>query len=147
MLITNFIRLAFLLGIFFVGVCNLDAQVINPQIKDLSIGSKYNHIVKKLGKPLSDTRSGVVPCGGTMRTLFYGGLILRLEVGGIEPLGLYKVEVTSEKWPVSGLRIGARRSDVVKKFGPGPYYILDGYARFQYKRSRLAKIEWEFNYC
>ena len=137
-----------LLGIILSAVYGFNAQVINPRIKGLSIGSKYKDIVKNLGRPISDKLGGNVPCGGdTMRTLFYKGLVLRLEVGGTRPLGLYKVEVSSPKWSVSGLRIGARRIDVVKKFGPGPYFISDGYARFQFKRNRLLKMEWEFNFC
>ena len=60
---------------------------------------------------------------------------------------LYKVEITSNKWSVSGLHIGARQREIVKKFGAGPYFIKDGYANFQYQRGRLVKMEWEFNFC
>lgn len=138
---------AFLLGIFIAATIGINAQVINPRISGLRIGSNYREIVKKLGKPLSDKRRGEVPCGDAMRTLVYPGLVLRLEVGGIKPLGLYKIEVSSPKWLVSGLRIGARRSEVLKKFGSEPRFIKDGYAHFHYKRNRLAKMEWEFNFC
>ena len=94
---TYFPKLACFLGVVFSAVCGLNAQNINPRIDGLGIGSEYTAIVKKLGKPHSDKRGGEVPCGDTMRTLYYRGLVLRLEVGGMSPLGLYKVEITSNK--------------------------------------------------
>lgn len=110
------LKIAVLLGMLSSAFCSADAQIINPRIEGLEIGSKYSTIVKKLGMPLSSRRGGEVPCGGEMRTLSYRGLVLRLEVGGNDPLGLYKVEIASPKWLVSGLRIGARRTEVVKRF-------------------------------
>ncbi|MGD9562683.1 MAG: hypothetical protein AB7F88_11900 [Pyrinomonadaceae bacterium] len=82
-----------------------------------------------------------------MRTLRYKGLVLRLESGGLDPLGLYSVEVTSPKWSISGLRIGASWNQVVAKFGRGPHFIIDGYAHLHFKRNRLIKMRWEFNFC
>ncbi len=82
-----------------------------------------------------------------MRTLRYDGLVLRLEEGGTKPLGLYKLEIASPNWLVSGLRVGASRSKVVSKLGRGPYFIEDGFAHFYFKRNRLVKMQWEFNFC
>jgi hypothetical protein len=147
MLHKYFSNLTFLFGIFLFTVSGSNAQVINPRINSLDIGAKYRAIVKKFGRPISDRRGGEVPCGGAMRSLRYNGLILSLEVGDANPLGLYKVEVTSPKWTVSGLRIGVSRREVISKFGRGPYFIKDGYARFHYKRNKLIKMEWEFNFC
>lgn len=126
----------------------VNAQVkIHPRLNGLDIGAKYLTIVKRLGKPLSDIRGGEVPCGAAMRTLRYRGLVLRLETGGAQPLGLYKVEVTSAKWSISGLRIGATRKQVISKFGSGPYFIQDGYAKVEFRRKRLVGMQWEFNFC
>lgn len=88
-----------------------------------------------------------MPCGAAMRTLRYHGLVLRLETGGTQPLGLCKVKVTSPKWSIPGLRIGATRKQVISKFGSGPYFIQDGYAKVEFRKNCLVGMQWEFNLC
>lgn len=144
---THVRKFVFLFGSFLFTANLLTGQIISPRINGLDMGAKYPDIVRKLGRPLSDRRGGKVPCGGAMRTLYYNGLVLRLETGGRESFGLYKVEVTSSKWAVSGIRVGASRSELVKKFGRGPYFINEGFARFYFRKNRLIKMQWEFNFC
>jgi hypothetical protein len=146
------------LALVVVGHGSVNSQHVNLRLNGLDIGIKYDSIAKKLGKPISDRRLGNVPCGDAMRTLRYDGLQLNLEAGGDNPFGLYRVEVTKPRWSVSGIRIGSRRSDVVRKFGRGTamtddgqdyldYDINDGFARFSFRKNRLRKVEWEFNFC
>ena len=75
-------RFVLFFGIFFFTVGGINAQVINPRVNGLNIGAKYPAIVKKLGRSISDKCGGDAPCGETMRTLRYDGLVLRLEIGG-----------------------------------------------------------------
>jgi hypothetical protein len=147
MALANGRELVLLFGMVLFAATPLTAQVTHPQVSGLDIGAKYSDIVRKLGRPISDRQGGKVPCGGAMRTLRYNGLVLRLETGDTDPLGLYKVEVTSAKWMVSRLRIGATRREVLSKLGPGPYFIDDGYLNFYYRKNKVIKIEWEFNFC
>lgn len=151
-------KLFLALTIFAIGSASVSAQHIDLRLNGLKIGAKYGSIVKKLGKPVSDRRWGNVPCGDDMRTLRYDGLEIRLESGGDNPLGLYRVVVTKSKWSMSGIRIGDSRTTVTRKFGTGrsmsehgqrflSYSIVDGYANFYFRKNRLAKVEWEFNFC
>lgn len=148
----------FLVGLFALFSGGASSQTIDLDIKGLKVTATYKAIVAKLGKPITDVKGGTVPCGDRMRTLKYPGMILRLESGGMDPLGLYKVEVTSRKWSINGVRIGDRSSKVIQRFGQTskmlenrreylPYFIPDGYARFYLRGNRVSKIEWEFNFC
>lgn len=126
----------------------LTAQtVFRADVNGLGVGSGYKQIIRKLGKPNSDIRRGEVPCGNSLRTLRYNGLILYLEVGGTRPLGLYKVEATSPRWSVNDLRIGVSKQKIVDRFGKPPYFIEDGYVNLSFKENKLTKIVWEFNFC
>lgn len=157
MRLRNILCLIFILVAAF-SVSSSYAQTIDLDVNGIRIQASYDSIIKKLGKPISDKRKGEVPCGESMRTLNYDGLILMLEVGGLEPLGLYKVEVTSRRWLVSGSRIGDSKKKVIKTIGQGKeleengdhylsYFIEDGWARFHFDGNRLKKVAWEFNFC
>ena len=135
------------------------AQTIDLRVNGIGIGDKYPAIVKALGRPASSVRRGEVPCGDAMQTLRYNGLLLRLEVGGPNPLGLYKVQITSPDWNVSGIRLGASKAEIISTFGKAEemtegkrrylsYWIEDGWARIYLGRgNRVTLIEWEFNFC
>jgi hypothetical protein len=81
-----------------------------------------------------------------------------MEVGGSKPLGLYKAEVTSRRWRVSGVRIGDSKAKVLRRFGRVDefkekgkhylrYWIKDGWSNFYFNRNRLRAVAWESNFC
>ena len=136
-------------------------QTIDLNVNGVEINNSYADVIKKLGKPAKSKKDGNVPCsdGSTRSTLHYSGLILKLESNPeVKDFGVYKVEVTSAKWSVRGVRIGDSKEAVFAKFGKGnelfevgrpylAYFIVDGYASFYFHDERLAKIVWEFNFC
>lgn len=136
------------------------AQTINLQVKGVEIGTSYSTVVQKLGKPSSSKKGGIVPCGegDTLLTLHYPGLVLELYKNGEQNFSVFSMEVTSPKWSVSGIRIGAGVKDVKAKLGPSKlskdegldnlnYFITDGYANFYFQNKKLVRVEWEFNFC
>lgn len=137
------------------------AQIIKLNVNGVQITASKSEVLRRLGKPVSSRVGGIVPCsdGSTRRTIRYPGLVLRLEANAdVRDFGVYEIDVTSPKWLVSGLRIGTQKRNVIKKFGHGrvlkengksylAYFIEDGYASFHFKKNRLVKLSWEFNFC
>ncbi len=135
-----------------------EGQTIDLSVEGLTTQASYESIVRKLGKPVSDRRTGNVPCGEAMRILRYPGLTLKLEVGSPQPFGLYRIKVTSRRWLVSDLSVGDSKATIIKRFGRGRpirdgnstylgYLMKEGYASFHIRQNRVTKIEWEFNFC
>lgn len=165
MLTAPIIFSSFSFRVLFVSAVSLSLVFVNKgqnidlRVNGIGNGDKYPAIVKALGRPASSVRRGEVPCGDAMQTLRYNGLLLRLEVGGPNPFGLYKTQVTSPDWNVSSIRVGARKAEVISKFGNAEemvegkrrylwYWINDGWARFYLGRgNQVTMIEWEFNFC
>lgn len=153
----------FLLSIFFILTAisaNSSAQTINLKLSGIDIGTPRAKVLKTLGKPLSSIKRGEFPCdNGPMLTLRYSGLTLKmLESNDGKDFIVGNVIVTSNKWSVSGIKIGASVNDVKNKFGNKDlrkeegfdalsYLINDGYAAFFFKKNKLIKIAWELNVC
>ena len=150
--------------IYFIMLASLLAvsaqQTIDLQINGVGIGATEAAVVQKLGKPSSKKKGGIVPCynGDTLLTLRYPGLVLELTEDLSGNFFVFTTTVTSPKWSVSGINIGANVNEVQKKFGNGKimkeegleylsYYITDGYANFVFKKKKLIKIDWELNLC
>ena len=137
------------------------AQTIELDVNGVNIGSSYAAIIEKLGRPSSVKKGGIVPCsdGSDRIILRYPGLVLMLETNESgENFGVYDIKVTSNKWSVSGLKIGTSKNGLLTKFGGGrevqengnpylAYFITDGYARFRFKHNRLTEAAWELNFC
>jgi hypothetical protein len=130
------------------------------QVNGVGIGATEATVVQKLGKPSSRKKGGIVPCyaGDVLLTLRYPGLVLELSDDLDGKLTVFTATVTSPKWSVSGIHIGASVEDVRKKFGNGKltneegleylsYYITDGYANFVFRNNKLIEVNWELNLC
>ena len=91
-----------------------------PTVEGLSLGASRDEVIKKLGKPSSEKKGEADECvGGTEMTLKYPGLEFRLWDDSEEP-GKFTVgafEVTSQRWDVSGVRVGQSGETVKKLFG------------------------------
>jgi hypothetical protein len=135
-------------------------EMIKLQIKGVDIGTSYEEVFRRLGKPLSSRKRGTNPCGGTKLTLRYSGLTVNLDPDADEQNFIVVfVEVTSPEWEVSGIRIGASLEDVRAKFGKSSelrkesrletigYFAGDGYADFYFRKNKLVKVSWELNLC
>jgi hypothetical protein len=90
------------------------------KVNGVAMGDSYQQVVRKLGKPTSQTKRKADECvGGTEMTLSYPGLKIRLWDEADDPkkftVGWY--EVKSEKWNVSGAKIGSTAAAVKKLFG------------------------------
>jgi hypothetical protein len=154
-------RFFLILFVAFVLSLPAPAQTIDLQVGGVEIGTTYPTVIQKLGKPVSKKKGGIVPCGSndeTLLTLRYRGLALELTEGLSGKFFVFTAKVTSPKWSVSGIRVGASVEDVKKKFGSGEltkekgleylsYYITDGYANFVFQNNKLVKVDWELNLC
>jgi len=129
-------------------------QTIALDINGVEIETTEAEVIKKLGKPSSRKSGAGNECQGNLLRLRYPGLIIELEDSGV----VAAATVTSPKWSFSGIRIGASVSEVQKKFGISKserkkgldylyYGIGDGGAEFVFRKGKLVKIYWEFNFC
>jgi len=153
-------QLFFILFVAFALSITASAQRIDLQVNGVEVGATEAIVVQKLGKPSSRKKGGIVPChdGETLLTLRYPGLVLELAEDINGNFTVFTVTVTSPKWSVSGISVGASVEDVRKKFGSGKltkekglvylsYYITDGYANFVFQNNKLVKVDWELNLC
>jgi hypothetical protein len=136
------------------------AQTIDLQVNGVGTTAQYSVVLEKLGKPLSKKKGGVFPCdNGEMLTLRYQGLIVRLiEANDGTGFIVGSIDVTSPKWSVSNINVGASMKDVQAKFGQSDktkksglenlsYGMAEGFANFYFRNNKLVKISWGFNIC
>ncbi len=158
----NMKRLLFLsLLIIFALHLNASAQTIDLKVKGVEIGTSYSSVLEKLGKPLSSKVGGIVPCsdGSKLLTVRYQGLVIELSKDVDETnFTVFSMTVTSPRWSMSGINIGADIKNVRTKYGSSKlikdegmdsliYYITDGFATFYFRNKKLVKVRWEFNFC
>src|SRR5215203_975839 len=102
--------------IFFLFAATAYSQVSlsqGPKINGLGLGSNRAEVVRKLGKPVSETKRKADECvGGTEMTLRYPGLkfVLWDDSDNPKKFTVGQFEVTSAKWDVSGARVGQATS-------------------------------------
>ena len=135
-------------------------QTIKLEVKGVDIGTSYQDVLSQLGKPLSSKKRGTNPCGGAKLTLRYSDLTVNLDPDADEQnFIVVLIEVTSPKWEVSGISIGASLEEARAKFGKSSelrkenglnyvsYFVTDGYANFYFRNNKLVKVNWELNLC
>lgn len=149
---------------FFSLHSSITAQVTNFKVNGIGIASTYSSVLKKLGKPSSSKRGGIVPCseGSTLLTLRYKGLEIWLSKDeDKKSFTVFAIWVTSSKWSVTGINIGSTMKSVKTKFGQ-PYHQtrngllglhynnnggISGAASFYFRGNRLEKADLYLNYC
>ena len=130
-------------------------------INNTGLGSSQSNVLLKLGKPLQSKSAGTYPCSDdVMLTLYYPGLTIQLDK--IKEGNHYRIasmDVTSSKWSVSGIDIGADIKEVQEKYKNRPHLIFDsglkllsygngdGYVAFSFQNDKLVRIRWEYNFC
>ncbi|HEY0429191.1 MAG TPA: hypothetical protein VGC76_15530 [Pyrinomonadaceae bacterium] len=132
------------------------------KVNDIALSESYSDILRQFGKPLRAKKAGSFGCSDTvMMTLNYTGL--KIELDGDErgkSFTAASMEVTSPKWTISGIRIGADKKDVLAKFSNYSYHTEtqndleylyfgngDGWINFYFRGDKLVKIRWEYNFC
>jgi len=154
-------RFLFILIIAFALSLTASAQTIDLQVKGVEIATPYSTVIQKLGKPLSKKKGGTFPCDNSdMLTLRYKGLIVRLiEANDGTGFIVGSVSITSAKWSISGVNIGASIKDIQTRFGQSEvetkksglenlsYGMAEGFANFYFRNNKLVKVSWEFNIC
>ncbi len=132
----------------------------NLKIKGVGLSTSYSDVLRQIGKPLKSKKGGEFPCGNTLLTLRYSGLVLELEEDDrLKNFNVVSMEVTSPKWSVSGIGIGASIEEIQAKFGEPSnrgkesgkdelyYGNGDGWATFQFRDNKLVRMRWEYNWC
>jgi hypothetical protein len=157
--VNDFMKSLSLLFLLLVLPLSVLAQTKELQVKGIKVGTYYSSVVRKLGKPLSFKKNGEYPCdSGTIRTARYSGLTIDfIESYNNQRLFVARVNITSPRWLVSGITVGANLKDVLVKFvgklrKENGFKVLgsgnsDGYSYFYFKKNRLVKISWELNPC
>ncbi|HQU86705.1 MAG TPA: hypothetical protein PKY59_26470 [Pyrinomonadaceae bacterium] len=135
------------------------AQTNSVKVNGVEVGTWYPAAVRKLGKPVSVRHNETFPCeDGKVLTARYNGLVLRfIESYPAKKLFVGSIEITSAKWSVSGIKIGANFKDVKAEFSGKLRYegnfkvyggfIKDGFSHFYFKNGKLVKIIAEINLC
>ena len=137
-----------------------------PKVNGLGLGATRIEVLKKLGKPLSETKRDAGECiGGTEMTLRYPGLKLVLwdDPDDARKFTVGEVEVTSAKWDVSGSRVGQTSAEVKRLFGtrsleekqagsPVWFYYMDenispGSTNFHFRSGKVVKIVSLWQMC
>lgn len=143
-----------LLTLFFLITFTVDisAQMVELNLNGIGIGTTRKDIFKKLGKPLSSQINGEFPCdNGKKLVTKYSGLTFEMIADENETdFFVATVIVTSPKWTVSGIQIGASLEEVKNKFGNQKarkeegfdvlsYPNGDGYAIFFFKKNKISE--------
>lgn len=145
------------------------ARQLNLKVNGLGLGTSHKAILKTLGKPISDIIGEINECNDSRtREMIYPGLKLTLyeETAGPGVFLLGEFEVTSRKWKVSGITIGARKSVLAGRFGkplsdePATgsaaentwfYEIPDisgpGLINFDFRNGRLVRVYAGYTLC
>lgn len=134
-----------------------------PKVNGLALGASYKQVIAKFGKPTTDKINKIDECiGDRTRKLTYPGLTFELD----EQSGtfhVYSFEVTSPKYDVSGIRVGATTAEVQKRFGTrgrtvenprsGPRWFYDmtednpGGTNFIFRGSKLVRVQTSYMMC
>jgi hypothetical protein len=149
-----------LFGVVLLFTVNAFSQFASPELKvnGVGLGASYREVVRRLGKPSRDYTVEADECvGGKSRYLVYKGLTVEMHPRSSDPKVFYvgQIEITSSRWNVSGVRIGASPASIRKKFGPSELrngdrksekvllYFLDapGNLHFYFRRGKLVRIE------
>ena len=151
---------ALLFSVVLLFTVNAFSQFSSPEIKvnGVGLGASYREVVRRLGKPSRDYTVEADECvGGKSRYLVYHGLTVEMHPRSSNPMAFYvgRIEVSSARWNVSGVRIGASPASIRKKFGSSelrngdkkgekflPYFInAPGNLYFHFRRGMLVRIE------
>ena len=149
-----------LVSIVLLFTVNAFSQSSSPDIKvnGISLGASYREVIRKLGKPSRDYTVEADECvGGKSRYLVYQGLSVEMHPRGSSPKEFYvgRIEVTSSRWNVSGVRTGASLQSIRRKLGAselqngdkkGEKFLLyypkaTGNLYFYFRRSKLVRVE------
>jgi hypothetical protein len=163
--ITSFVLLAFLSH----SICGQEnLREVDLRVSGIGSGTPYPTVIRNLGKPpqRKATRTNAsLSCSGAAETdvtLLYAGLqISLLGDGRGRNLTVYSIEVSSPKWMVSGVRIGASMEDVENKFGrpiskaqeSGEtifHYVTKGnlgMVNFHFRNNKLVKVAMTETLC
>ena len=151
----------FLFSIVLLFTVSVFSQLPRPEIKvnGVGLGVSYREVIRRLGKPSRDYTVEADECvGGKSRYLVYKGLTVEMHPrrsGNPNDFYVGELEVTSARWNVSVVRMGASLAAIRKKFGPSElrnsdkkgekvlYYFLNapGNLYFHFRRGKLVRIE------
>lgn len=139
------------------------AGEVDLKVNGVGLGTKYDTVVKKLGKPLKSRKVRITEsCAGepyTEITLTYPGLTVQLSgENNLRTQTVYKIKISSaSKLAVSGIKVGATQKEIIGRFGkPNDSSKMrlsyvnkgnDGLAEFKFKDGRLVSVEWEPSIC
>lgn len=137
-------------------------------VNGVALGTSHKTVLKKLAKPTSDVIGEINECNESRsREMSYPGLKLTLYEGtpGSGVFSVGEFEVTSGRWNVSGVKIGASTSAMAKRFGKAlsdetergtaertwfyeiPERVGPGMINFDFRKGRLVRVYAGYTLC
>lgn len=126
---------------------------IDLDVNGIRSGSTYQTVLKKLGQPISRTRTrgkASESCTGkaiTLLTLKYPGLEVSLVGDGSgQHMVVHAMEITQKNWIGSGAKIGETMASIKKRFGkPNSIYERSGEKILYYvTKGNLGNVNFHF---
>ena len=157
--------LAALLLLFSVEAFSQNKLSEGVKVNGLGLGATMKQVIAKFGKPVTNKLNPRNECTGTrLRTMTYPGLSVEFDEGEGSSYTVYAFTITSPRYDVSGIRIGAAPAEVAKLFGtsgrsiensrlgPSWYYSMDeedsaGGTNFIFRRGKLFRIDTSYMIC
>lgn len=145
-----------------------EAKSLLLSVNGVALGTSHKSVLKKLGKPASDVIGEINECNDSRsREMSYPGLRLTLyeEKTGSGIFYVGEFEVTSRRWNVSGVKIGANTSTIAKRFGKAlsdetergtaertwfyeiPERVGPGMINFDFRKGRLVRVYAGYTLC
>lgn len=156
-----------LIGLFAFSATAQKIQEVELVVSGIKSETAYSAIVKRLGKPKSETDTGRNECTqGQGKKLVYDGLEINVEKGeNGNNYALLDMKITSAKWLTDkGIKIGATPNQVTAKYGKTKYANVSngssgekwllyemkngpGTVIFYFENDRLIRIELNPTLC
>lgn len=136
------------------------SNIVRNEVNGIAIGSTYDELIVKFGKPESIKTGGTNPCGGEKTVISYEGIVFHLDKVESDPAIVVLIEITSPNWTIApGINTGLTIAEVRAKMGRQgqlkngngverlTYGDGDGLLEFYFYEGKLVRIRRELNLC
>ncbi|MGD9590405.1 MAG: hypothetical protein AB7Q37_15570 [Pyrinomonadaceae bacterium] len=130
------------------------------EVNGIAIGSTYDELIGKFGKPEATKKGGTNPCGGEKTVISYKGIVFHLDKIESDRAIVVLIEITSPEWVIApgvstGLDLSAVRAKMERlgrlEIENGSKKLIygdgDGWLEFYFDNEKLVKIRRDLNQC
>ena len=136
------------------------SNIVRNEVNGIAIGSTYDELTAKFGKPKSVKTGGTNPCGGEKTVISYEGIVFHLDKVESDPAIVVLIEITSPNWTIApGINTGLTIAEVRAKMGHQAQLLNgngseklaygdgDGWLEFYFDDGKLVRIRRDLNQC